>query len=252
MSPNLRLRAPIVLVHGFLGFDRIGLGPLTLVEYFPGVAKFLRSQGNRIGIPRLMPMGSVAERALQLRTFLNQRFPKEPVHLIAHSMGGLDSRYMTSCLDMHDRVLSLTTLGTPHRGTSFADWGIRRLNRVINPFLEFFGQSNRAILDLTTERCARLNETARDVPGVRYFSVGGQCNREHVQLRWRLASDIVREMEGPNDGVVSLQTARYGEHFDVWNADHMNLVNRPNRRAGWHDRSHDFSGLVSRLAGLGY
>ena len=52
-------------------------------------------------------------------------------------MGGLDARYLISRLGMADRVLSLTTLGTPHRGTSFADWGVSRLQRYLRPLLEF-------------------------------------------------------------------------------------------------------------------
>src|SRR5262249_5187529 len=38
------------------------------------------------------------------------------VHVFAHSMGGLDARYMISRLGMAKRVLSLTTIATPHRG----------------------------------------------------------------------------------------------------------------------------------------
>ena len=30
-------RAPIVLVHGLLGFDRVKVGPFTLLRYFPGI-----------------------------------------------------------------------------------------------------------------------------------------------------------------------------------------------------------------------
>jgi len=40
-------------------------------------------------------------------------------------MGGLDSRHAISLrLGLAERVLTLTTLGTPHRGTAFADWGV--------------------------------------------------------------------------------------------------------------------------------
>ena len=43
------------------------------------------------------------------------------VHIIAHSMGGLDARHMIVDLGMADKVASLTTIGTPHRGTILAD-----------------------------------------------------------------------------------------------------------------------------------
>ena len=51
-----------------------------------------------------------------------RRWTSEPVNLIAHSMGGLDARYLISRLGMADQVRSLTTISTPHRGSFMADW----------------------------------------------------------------------------------------------------------------------------------
>ena len=79
----------------------------------------------------------------------------EPVHLFAHSMGGLDSRYMISQLDMADRVLTLTTIGTPHRGTSFADWGVDRFERIVKPILDIIGMPYQAFYDLTAPTAKR-------------------------------------------------------------------------------------------------
>src|SRR6202007_2712719 len=110
-------------------------GPWTLANYFPRIPALLRAAGNRVLIPSLSPTRSVAERAAQLKEFLDREAPGDAYHLFAHSMGGLDSRYMISQLGMAERVLSLITLGTPHRGTAFADWGIRRLERIVQPLL---------------------------------------------------------------------------------------------------------------------
>ena len=44
--------APIVLVHGLLGFDRVRLGPFTLLRYFPGIEDALTSVGHRVGVPK--------------------------------------------------------------------------------------------------------------------------------------------------------------------------------------------------------
>ena len=93
----------------------------------------MRAAGNRVHCARLSPTAGIVHRAGQLRDYLNQVSPIEPVHIIAHSMGGLDARYMISRLDMADRVLSLTTIATPHRGSPFADWGTRRLGRLVKP-----------------------------------------------------------------------------------------------------------------------
>src|SRR5947199_10191516 len=110
-----KLRSPIVLVHGLFGFDQLKLFGWPVCNYFAGIPKLFREAGNHVLTPSLSPCGSVEERASQLKAFLDREMPREPVHLIGHSLGGLDSRYMISCLGMADRVLSLTTLGTPHR-----------------------------------------------------------------------------------------------------------------------------------------
>jgi triacylglycerol lipase len=42
---------------------------------------------------------------------------------MAHSMGGLDCRYLISRIKPDDYTpLSLTTISTPHRGSPFMDW----------------------------------------------------------------------------------------------------------------------------------
>src|SRR5256885_2476669 len=145
-----QLRTPIVLVHGLFGFDRLKIAGLTVAHYFAGIPELLRRAGNRVLVPALSPTAGVAVRAQQLREFLPGESPGEPVHLLAHSMAGLDARYMISCLDGKEQVLTLTTLGTPHRGSSFADWGIRRLGRLLKPVFNAFNIPTQAFYDLTT------------------------------------------------------------------------------------------------------
>jgi triacylglycerol lipase len=241
-------RAPIVLVHGLLGFDRVRVGPFTLHRYFPGIEDALIGAGHRVGVPNLAKTRGVVHRAEQLRKYILDEFPNDRVHVIAHSMGGLDARHMVSRLDMHERVISLTTVGTPHHGTAFADWTLRRFGRTSKPVLKFLGVPTGAWDDLTTENCARFNEETPNVPGVRYYSVAGACPRELLSPLWWPAAEVVAGQEGRNDGVVSVQSATYGEGCEVWDADHMNLVNRPNPRApSWGHRPSDYLRLVCRV-----
>jgi triacylglycerol lipase len=253
-----KLRAPIVLVHGFFGFDRIrmpGVG-WTMANYFPKIPELLRSVGNRVLIPTLSPTGGVADRARQLKEFLNRESPDEPVHLFAHSMGGLDSRYMVSCLRMEKRVLTITTLGTPHRGTSFADWGIQKLERVVRPVLEVLTIPTQGFYDLTRAECQKFNEVVPDVSGIRYFSVAGRHAGQITQPAWLLPYNIVYQEEGDNDGVVSVASAKWGEDFEIWDGDHFSLVNWLNfwgrNRGFWRDPGPRYGPLVRRLADLGY
>jgi triacylglycerol lipase len=248
-----RLRTPIVLVHGLFGFDQVRLGDWVLADYFPGIAEALRAAGNRVLVPRVSPTGCIAERAAQLKAFIEYASPTEPVHVFGHSMGGLDARYMISRLGMADRVLSLTTLGTPHRGSPFADWAASRLVRVLEPVLDFVGVPSGAFADLTTTACRAFNQATPDVPGVRYFAVAGNFRSGWLTPPWQISAPIVAQAEGPNDGIVSVASATYGEQTDVWEVDHLGLVNWAGARAsGPGERRADFARLVARLADLDF
>ncbi len=245
-----RLRHPIVLVHGLLGYDRVQLGGRTVLSYFVAIPEALTAAGNRVLVPRLSPTAGVPQRAGELKDFLDREAPGEAVHLIAHSMGGLDARYLIARLDMADRVRTLTTLGTPHRGTAFADWGVRRVEHFVRPIFDFLGLSRQAFHDLTTARCKAFNDETPDAPGVRYFSVAGRFIPDWRTPQWQLSYRILRQVEGENDGLVSVTSAAWGEDCQVWEGDHTSLVNR--RAPGlagatWPDRISQYADLVKRL-----
>ena len=106
------------------GFRRIGLGPLTLTWYFRGIPGILQAAGNRVLVTRVHPTAGVARRARKLGEQIQEAFPNEPVHLIGHSMGGLDARALIADPVWQGRVLSLTTIATPSPGL-----GDRRLRQ---------------------------------------------------------------------------------------------------------------------------
>jgi len=251
-----RLRHPIVLVHGVLGYGRLHIAGSTFMSYWSNIPDVLMASGNRVLVPRLPAAASVAVRAAGLKAFLDREAPDQRVHLIAHSMGGLDSRHAISRLGLAERVLSLTTLGTPHRGTAFADWGIRRVERLVKPVFELLGLSRQGFHDLTTAACRRFNEQTPDAPNVRYFSVAAQFALDWTLPEWQLSHRIIEQLEGPNDGLVSVASARWGEAFDVWEGDHASLVNRaltPSPvRLRWGDRIPAYAALLQRLADAGF
>jgi triacylglycerol lipase len=251
-----KLGAPIVLVHGLLGVTRLEVGGWRLASYFPGIPEMLRAGGNRVLVPQLSLTAGVADRAAQLKAFLDQEAPDEAVHLIAHSMGGLDSRYLISCLGLAPRVLTLTTIATPHRGSAFADWGVRHLERIVTPIFNWLGIPQQAFHDLTTTRCREFNEQVPDAANVRYYSVAGRHEGTWRSPEWMVPHQIVLQAEGPNDGVVSVASATYGEGMEIWPGDHLSLVNMVNSinlgLGPRPDRLPDYAALIRRLADAGY
>jgi len=199
-----------VLVHGFLGFDRIG--PL---EYFRGVDRALRSDGLSPLIPRLPPASSIAERAAALAAFLRPR-SSESFVLIGHSMGGLDARYLAANLDPDRRVKSLITVATPHLGTPIA----RRMLDGHGPLSPIGRRFWRAALrDLTPE--TRRDEPIPDRPDVFYGSHAAARPRNERPC-W--LAPVVGLLSEENDGLVPLASAAWGESRETARADHFEVV----------------------------
>ena len=74
--------------------------------------------------PSVVPYEEVAERIKQIVADTGC----EKVNIIAHSKGGLDSRYAAAVEDMSSYIASVTTINTPHQGCEFADYLLKRNN----------------------------------------------------------------------------------------------------------------------------
>jgi triacylglycerol lipase len=116
-SSYAQTKYPIVLVHGLMGFDSI-----AGVEYFYQIPENLRSQGAAVYTVELSQSNSDVVRGEQLLSQVQQILAAsgaKKVNLIGHSQGGLDSRYVAA---VHpELVASVTTVGTPHKGSAVAD-----------------------------------------------------------------------------------------------------------------------------------
>ena len=108
---------PIILAHG------IAAKQLRILNAFGKISQELENEGYKVFIADTDGFGSIETNAEQLKQFIINVMKEtgaEKVNIIAHSKGGLDSKYMITHLDMEDKVASLTTLCTPHRGSVIA------------------------------------------------------------------------------------------------------------------------------------
>jgi triacylglycerol lipase len=243
MSDADRTPYPIVLAHGICRFDLLmdmafdmDAGGDDRFHYFRGIRSFLESQGYTVYCTHVSWAAGVETRAAELRDELariTRDFTRHPkVHIIAHSMGGLDARRMIFNYRMQDRVASLATISTPHLGTSFADSGLSRLNRVID-IVGGLGLDLTGFRDLTRPACAEFNEVAEAFElsnGVRYRTYAGVADEEDVFVPLRLSWRIVNREEGPNDGLVSVRSAKWRDELfgGTFEGDHRN-------ETGWAD-----------------
>src|SRR5262245_25202212 len=128
----------IVLAHGVLGFGHTVPIP-PFINYFNGVAHHLRRNGHTVAEPQVNPIGSIARRGDELAAAILALPAGRKVHVLAHSMGGLDARHaITKVPGVSARVATLVTIGTPHRGSPVADAVLDRthpLSAAIPPVL---------------------------------------------------------------------------------------------------------------------
>jgi triacylglycerol lipase len=268
---------PIVLAHGIARFDFLlahliqtvnlfGLDltlPTDGINYFKGIARHLRDQGFDVYQSNVSFAAPVTKRAEDLRAEVNKVLTLKQsakVHIIAHSMGGLDARHMIATLGMADKVASLTTIGTPHKGTSFADWGIKNggtaLIQSLKNVIDIAGAQ-----DLTTQACAAFNQSAESAEaknGVLYQTYASAEEKAAVFSPLQEPWQIIHDAEGDNDGLVPVSSQRWQaqlrsddgttkevkQHQFPVPADHLNEI-------GWWDlqEMHRMGGLSLSLPG---
>jgi triacylglycerol lipase len=231
----------IVLVHGILGF-RVKFG----IEYFRGVAEHFQEKGLKVFAPILDPTQGIEYRGGQLRDQINAAFssgtldPAAKTHIIAHSMGGLDSRWILSPVNaakIQSPIRSLTTISTPHKGSPIADlidrpqllssfphlpFGL--ITNPLQPVLDALGISLNGLRDLTTQSCQAFSAKYVDDPAVAYFSVAGSGRPgfPETAAAFLLFYKYISAQTGqPNDGLVTVDSAQWGR-FDpsTWACDH--------------------------------
>jgi triacylglycerol lipase len=209
------------------------------IDYFRGVRAHLEGR-HALAFPPVSPFGTVEQRAGELADGIQAQFPNGDIHIIAHSMGGLDSRMLIAANHhgLTARIASLTTLSTPHRGSPVADLivgpephGARRvLYEGIRSAFGVAGISTGAVANLTTQSASAVPDVIAGNPHIRFrscFASGRQGQlRAATCVPFVLTHRYLNEQTGePNDGMVARESARYGE-FDEqgWPCDHADII----------------------------
>lgn len=261
---------PIVLAHGIARFDilreklarELDIPPNPLddkLQYFRNISTFLNLNGfPQIKNTNVEFAGTVDLRAEQLKAQVDDFLAQtgaEKVHIIAHSMGGLDARWMIVKKGMAEKVASLTTIGTPHLGTVLADrifgvGGVYLLNSLEN----LFGIELDGFKDLTIDACNDFNDELRDAEAKNAVVYQTYASYEHINkmfLPLVLSWAIIRVFEETNDGLVPLSSQKWTDKLTASDgttkqiiqkefpmpADHLNQV-------GWWDSNEAVNPLL--------
>jgi len=228
MSVSSVMPHKIVLAHGFLGFGN-PRDDHRFANYFNGVAERLTAQGHTVHRPRVNPFGSIVERGRTLAETILQI--GTPLHIIAHSMGGLDARHAIAHELPPGHIKTLVTIGTPHRGSPVADG----LTSPINPvdllplpvgLRHALDENTGALRNLTTSFAQHFDDTTHDKDDIRYIEIAGDVSQTHGHPIFRLAT-LIGDIHGKNDGLVTTESALREipnhEHL-IWPVDHAGEV----------------------------
>lgn len=224
-NETCKTKYPIVMVHGVFFRDR------KYLNYWGRIPGELIRNGAQIFYGGQQSAARTSAAAAELTDNIMEVIHKtgsEKVNIIAHSKGGLESRYALSRLGLAPYVASLTTINTPHRGCAFVDWLLEKMPRCAcnwlakwyNSSMKRLGDTNpdfyAAVCDLTSRHCEQANLEIPDAPGVFYQSVGskmnGWCSAPFPQ---NLTYLLVRCFEKENDGLVSVDSMKWGSRFSL-------------------------------------
>ena len=252
---------PILLAHGFFGFDQIGPA-----EYFYKVQPTLAAAGHQVFITTVNPFNSVTVRGEELLAQTKdilQKTGAARVNFIAHSQGGLDARFVASRIPA--RVAAVLTLATPHLGTKVADAVLNKapgftvgLAQAVcdlagRPFWGDIAKDpnlEASLQSISSDGAAAFNAACPDVEGVSYFSIGGRSNmalaekecdapkappfitqyagvRDPPHASLLLTAAICcgsLSCDDPNDGMVNVNSTKWGTWLGCIPADHMDEI----------------------------
>lgn len=274
---------PIVLVHGMGGFDEIG--PL---DYFYGVPELLRNAGYEVHVALTDPFNGSDVRAGQLALYVDRVLActgHPRVNLVAHSQGGIDARWLVHGLGYADRVASVTTLATPHRGTPIADIVLGLVEGpqveiadtladvlgLLWPAPEEGADVTAALWSVSQAGTAALQDLWPEDPAVPWYSWTGvsgiftdpdlACLGAEVPPPSR--GDLVHPVLAPtflalgggtvpNDGLVPVESARWGVFRGCIAADHMDEVGQLAGLTDGFDHEAFYLDLAAFLAAEGF
>lgn len=209
---------PILLVHG-MGFrDR------KYLNYWGRIPQKLIDNGCEVYYGNQDANGTVESNARMLEKSLDKVLEisgKEKVNIIAHSKGGLDSRYLISTLGRSESIASLSTMNTPHNGSETVDWLfrfpeilIKLTGNITDFFMKILGDSNpesyKVFGQLTTSFAHQFNEENPDNSGVYYQSFGFFMKSMFGDAIMSVPYFAVKNCEGQkNDGLLTEKSVKW-------------------------------------------
>jgi triacylglycerol lipase len=265
-SEICKTKYPVVMVHGILFRD------LKYFNYWGRIPRELIRNGAKIYYGNQEAVGTIAYNAEDIKKKIIEIIDKEKcekVNIIAHSKGGLDARYAISVLGIGDKVASLTTINTPHRGCIFVDKACCIPEKIYRFVAKIFDSAFRRIGDknpdfysathqFTTASSAKFNQSVCDVKGVYYQSYMSRMKNMLSDPVLCVTYYIIKKLEGENDGLVSISSAIWGNFRGVFESatkkgiSHGDMIDLKRTDYRGFDTVEFYVKIVAELKNMGF
>lgn len=259
-------RYPLLLVHG------VGFRDFHYFNYWGRIPRELVRNGAKVYYGHQEAWGTVEDNGQILKKKILEIVKATGcgrVNIIAHSKGGLDSRYLISGLHMEPYIASLTTINTPHRGSALVDFlkglpdGVYRLVcRMIDRYFGMMGDENpnayEASYQLSCVYAKQFNERYPDAPGIYYQSYASLMKHGFSSKLLCVPYWILKSLDAPNDGLVTVESARWTNFQGVETNRYLRGISHGDMIDLTREDYRDFKvlefyiNLVQRLKAMGF
>ena len=262
-----KTKYPLLMVHGVFFRD------FKYFNYWGRIPGELETNGATIFYGNHQSAASVANSAAELADRIKQIVKEtgcEKVNIIAHSKGGLDTKYATATLDIAPYVASITTINTPHLGCEFAEYLLSKApagfrNKVADTYnaaLKKLGDENPsfidAVTDLTASRCREIWDITSkyDFKGNGIYTQSvGSCMKKASggAFPLNMSYHLVKHFDGKNDGLVGEKSFPFGEDYTYLEnkgprgISHGDMIDLNRENIEGFDVREFYVGLVSKL-----
>jgi len=257
---------PLLMVHG------IGFRDLKYLNYWGRVPREIMRNGARVYYGHQEAMGTIEDNARDIQMKILEIMEEthcEKVNIIAHSKGGLDARYMILQYNMGPHIASLTTISTPHQGSELLDVlgklpdrAYRKLSSALDSHFRRLGDKNpdcyTSSRQMLPAYAKEFNARVRDSEGVYYQSYALLMKNLFSDSLLCIPYAILKVVKGPNDGLVCLESAKWGNYRGVLTnkyrrgISHGDIIDLKREDIRGFDVKEQYVKIISELKGMGF
>ena len=192
--------------------------------YWGRIPKALRAHGAQVFFGGQEANASVERNARLLERRVRALLAEtgaEKLNVIAHSKGGMETRYLISTLKMGGSIASLTTISTPHNGSVTMDKLMKLgiIMKLVGAGTDVFKRlggdkkpdTYRCFEQLTTGYMKRFNAENPDFPGVLYRSCAFLMSSPLSDVIMAVPYVGVMLLNGRSDGFLTPPEVTHGE-----------------------------------------